>query len=587
MSDSIRWQDQWKTYSRLVRHSRPYAGRLVAALAFGLLYGAANYGLVWAIRGGFRKIFDTPDAPLSVIIAVALLFPFIALVRGISDFASKYLIRWVGNRVVMDIRNRCFEHLMKLSVSFFSRSRTGELISRVTNDTMLVERSVSMVIADVVQEPFTLVAMVIWLFQLDARLSVMSLLLVPLCIIPIRLFGDRVRRYAKQGQERIADLMAILQEAISGIRIVKAFGMENYERDRFAAQNRVFFSRVMRVVKAKTGIEPIIVLLACIGIAMVLVYARWVRMSSEDFIAYAAALFLMYEPIKKLSTVHLVVQESSAAADRIFELLDTEITIRDAPDAVVFRGEVRDIRFDRVTFTYAGTEEPVLRDISFIVNADTRVAIVGGSGVGKTTLVNLIPRFGDVSEGGIMINGADIRKYTIRSLRRCIGMVTQDTILFNDTVANNIAYGSEDASMDMIREAAVRAHAEEFIRELPEGFETVIGEHGVRLSGGQRQRLAIARAMLRNPPIMILDEATSALDTQSERIVQEALDEVMAGRTVFIISHRLSTIIHCDRLLVMEDGRIAEDGTHEGLFAKDGLYRKLYDLQFRTCAGSD
>ncbi len=584
MSRPPAMRDEWRTYARLVRYSRPHMTRLAGAVAAGILYAASQGGLVWAVRGGLKNIFDPAGAPLRVIVLVSLLFPFLGAIRGLSDFASKYLIRWVGSRVVMDIRNESFRHLLRLSVSFFSGSRTGELIARVTNDTMLIERAVSTVIADIVKEPFTLVIMAVSLFVLDWRLSLMSIVLVPMCIIPIRLFGGRIRRYARQGQERVADLTSILQEAITGIRIVKAFGMEDYEEERFRAQNRTFFSRVMRVTRARSGVEPIIVLIACVGISAVLIYAGRSRMEFSQFAAYATALFMMYEPIKKLSNVHLLIQESSAAADRIFELLDREVDVRNRPGAVAFRGPIQSVEFDRVGFAYESA--PVLTDLSFSVGAGTRVAIVGGSGSGKTTLVNLIPRFADVTAGAIRVNGRDLRDYTVESLRRQIGMVTQDTILFNDTVANNIAYGAGGVRPEEIRSAAVGAHADEFIREMPQGYDTVIGEHGVRMSGGQRQRLAIARAMLRNPPILILDEATSALDAQSERIVQAALDELAEGRTVFVISHRLSTVITSDVILVLAGGQVAEQGTHAELMDRDGVYRRLYEIQFVTARES-
>ena len=585
MSSQGSIRNQWKTYARLVRYSRPYASRLAFALLFGLLYAAANGGLVWSVKGSFGKVFNLQGESFAVVIFIAALFPVMGLVRGVSDFASKYFIRWVGNRVVLDIRNESFAHLLTLSVSFFSRSRTGELISRVTNDTMQIERSVSMVIADIVKEPFTLIVMVVTLFVLDPWLSMLSIFLVPLCIIPVRLFGARIRRHARQGQERVADLMSILQEAISGIRIVKAFGMEEYERQRFAAQNKIFFNRTMSVAKARTSVEPIIVFIACLGVALVLVYAKWTAMTVDKFAAYAAAVFMMYEPIKKLSNVHLLIQESSAAADRIFEVLDTEVTVRDQPGAVAFPGRVDGIAFEKVSFAYQ--DALVLRDISFSIPAGTRVAVVGGSGVGKTTLVNLIPRFADVTGGRILINGDDIRRFTLESLRKSIGMVTQDTILFNDTVAKNIAYGSSDAKLDAVREAATRAHAHEFIAEMGGGYDTVIGEHGVRLSGGQRQRLAIARAILRNPPILILDEATSALDTQSERQVQAALDDLMGGRTVFVIAHRLSTIVNCDTILVLAEGQVAEQGPHAQLLEQGGIYRRLDELQFKNPRDTD
>jgi ATP-binding cassette, subfamily B, bacterial MsbA len=582
MKDSSGDKNQWKTYGRLLQYARPYSMRLMAALVCGALFAGSNAGLVWLIRNGFKKIFSM-SIEMNAAILLAVLFPLAGLVRGLADFASRYLIRWVGNRTVMDIRNASFRHILRLSVAFFSNKRTGELISRVTNDTLLIESAVSNVVADVIKEPFSLIAMAGWLVYLDPKLSLISVVLIPVCIIPLRLFGKRIRQYARQGQERVADLMSILQEAITGIRIVKAFGMENYECERFEHQNRVFFGRVMRGVRTKASTEPLIVILACTAIAAVLVYASWTGMKVEDFAAYAVALFMMYEPVKKLGNVHLQIQESSAAADRIFDLLDTPITVTNRPGAVPFHGEVQTLTFDHVGFEYPGV--PVLKDISFSVAAGTRVAVVGGSGAGKTTLVNLVPRFADVSAGRVLVNGTDIRDFTIESLRKHIGMVTQETILFNDTVARNIAYGTSDASLDAVKAAAERAHAHAFISKMPLGYDTVIGEHGVRLSGGQRQRLAIARAILRNPPILILDEATSALDAQSERIVQVALEELITGRTVLVISHRLSTIINADRILVLAHGRVAEQGKHEELLALGGVYKSLYDLQSRDAAG--
>jgi subfamily B ATP-binding cassette protein MsbA len=405
-----------------------------------------------------------------------------------------------------------------------------------------------------------------------------SLVVFPVCLVPIAVFGRRVRRFAREAQERTADVLSILQESLAGARIVKAFGMEHYEIARFAAQTKAVFGRIMRVEKASAIAEPVIVFVATAGIVLVLVYVRSVRMSVENFFAFAAALFMMYEPVKKLSKIHIQIQQSSGAADRIFELLDTPPEIRDAPGALEFADPVREIAFENVSFAYDA--EPVLREITLRVRAGERVAFVGSSGAGKTTLVNLIPRFHDVSAGSLKLNGVDVRRISLRSLRRQIGLVSQETFLFNDTVASNIRYGSEDAPQERVVEAAVRAHAHEFITSLPEGYETVVGERGLRLSGGQCQRLAIARALLRNPPILILDEATSALDTESERVVQAAIEELMMGRTVLAIAHRLSTIASCDRILVLSGGRIVEQGTHQDLLARSGIYRRLYDLQF-------
>jgi len=580
----------WAVYRRLLQFSRPYFPRLGAGLLFGALYAAANGAFIWAIHKGLPIFFGEGAQRLSEtdstrLLLALLAFPAIAAVRGLGDFGSKYLIKWVGNRVVMDLRNALHRRLLDLPIQFFSERRTGELISRVTNDPAQVESAVSSVLGDIVKEPLTLIAMVGSIVWLDPRLALASLILFPLCLVPIVAFGRKIRRNARLAQERIADLSAILQETIVGARIVRAYGMEERERQRFEEQNRTFFGKVMRMARARSSVEPLVVFISGVGVSLVLAYAAWRGMTIGQVMAFAAALVLLYEPVKKLSGLHLQIQQSVAAAERIFALLDTPLTVADRPGAIPFEGPLREIAFDRVSFSYDG-RTPVLREISLTVAAGMRVAIVGRSGSGKTTLVNLLPRFADPDQGSVRFNGRDIREYTLRSLRQAIGVVTQETILFNDTVANNIRYGQPEASMDAVIEAARRAHAHEFILSLPAGYETPIGERGLRLSGGQKQRLAIARAILRNPPLMILDEATSSLDTASERLVQEALDQLMEGRTVFVVAHRLSTVQHCDRILVLEQGRLVEEGRHETLLAAGGLYSQLYRMQFRDLSGN-
>lgn len=566
----------------MIGYARPHMARLIVGGVCGVIFAGSTTGLLVAARDILRNVFQ--NAPLTNVILIALALPILAAGRGVGQFWSEYFMQWVGNKVVMDMRVATFAHLQELSMRYFSRSKTGELISRTINDSMMIERAVSVVLGDLVKEPFVLLGAVGFLFWLDPMLAFASLVLFPICIVPIAIFGRRVRRYARHGQERLAALVSIMQEALMGIRIVKAFGMENYEVARFTEQCQLFFNRIMRVTRDKASIEPLIVFISIIGLALVLLYARWAHMPAEDFITFAIAAMALYEPVKKLSKIHLHIQQTSASADRIFEILDTPVAIKDATDACVLKDRVENLCFDNVQFAYDA--RPVLSDIAFTVAAGERVAIVGGSGAGKTTLVNLIPRFYDVAGGSFLINGVDIRRFTLKSLRAQIGMVTQETILFNDTVAANIAYGHTDASIAKIEQAARRAHAHEFILQMPDGYHTVIGERGVRLSGGQCQRLAIARAILRNPPILILDEATSALDTESERLVQAALDDLMEGRTVFAIAHRLSTVIHCDRIIVLHAGRLVESGKHQELLDRNGMYRRLYDLQFAP-AGDD
>ena len=568
----------WQIYRRLLGYAFRYRGRLLLGLLAGLVYGAANGGLMWVLKGGFDTVFDINKLPLRDVLVFVMLIPVVGLIRGVSEYASKYYVQWVGNRVVLDLRDAMFAHLNRLSLGYFVQSRTGEVISRITNDTTVVQSSVSTVVEDIAKEPMTVVAMMVYILTLDPVLALISLVLFPVCIVPVLMFGRKVRRYARESQQRIADLVSILQENVACVRIIKAFGMEPYEQKRFHDHNRMFFGRIMKVTRARSAIEPIIVFITTLGFGLLLVYVWKVGMTAGEFITFAGAMVMLYTPVKKLSRVHLQIEQAAASAERIFDVLDTAIDVQDQPDAVAFEEPVESITFENVSFSYG--EKPVLQNIQLDVPAGTRVAIVGGSGAGKTTLVSLLPRFYDPASGRVLFNGRDLKSFTLASLRRQIGLVTQDTVLFNDTVANNIAYGTAAASRDDIIAAAKRANAHDFISAMPDGYDSVIGELGARLSGGQRQRLAIARAMLRNPPIMLLDEATSALDTESERLVQSALTELMRDRTVFAIAHRLSTVISSDLIIVMDQGRIVESGRHEELVQRGGLYKKLYDLQF-------
>lgn len=578
----LKLKGEWGTYQRLLAFARPYSGRIAAGILFGVIFGGSTTGALMALRQTLSSVFNPEQFPISAVIAIAALLPLFGLARGLGDYFSTYLLEWVGNRVVLDLRIALFRHLQELSISFYGTSRTGDLISRTTNDTQLVERAVSTVLSDLAKQPFTLIGMIGTLLYLDWKLAVISLVIFPICILPVAMFGRKVRRSAREGQEKMADLVGILEENVTGARIVKAFGMEPHEIARFLERCRAVFSRAMRVTRARASVEPIIVLISLVGFALILLYARWRQMTFSEFFTFGAALVAMYEPVKKLSKIHLSIQQSSAAADRIFELLDQPIHVTERVGARPFTGQVARVTFEGVSFAYE--ERPVLRDVAFEARRGACVALVGSSGSGKTTLVSLLPRFYDATEGRILINGADVRDFTLESLRCQIGLVTQETILFNDTVANNIAYGTPGADRAAIEDAAHRANAHEFIAAMPEGYDTVIGERGNRLSGGQRQRLAIARALLRNAPILILDEATSALDTESERLVQDALDTLMTGRTVFAIAHRLSTIQHADLILVLDQGRIIERGTHRELLAEGGAYKRLYDMQFRDAA---
>ncbi len=587
-------------YLRLLARTKPYRGRLALAVVFGVLFGSSVFGLLFSAKGGMAQVFggaatrlqETADAwinqwyaggmdhdlLMTLVVLGAVLF-CIAL-RGVSFFFSKYLIEWVAQRVVMGLRNDAFTKILHLPMLYFTGSRTGELMSRTLNDTQMIERGITEVISDLVQQPFVLAGAATYLFFIDLRLALVSLSIFPVCILPIAIFGKRVRRHAKAGQERIADLSSIQQEAIGGAAIVKAYGMENHERDRFEKHSLDFFRRQIKIIASKAAVNPLMEFFSVLAACAVLLYSRQARLELSDIILFLGAMVFMYDPVKKLSRVHLTIQQSSAAAERIFAILDTVDTVADHPGAVEFQGPIREIRFEDISFSYAPGKPDVLAGIQLSARSGELIALVGSSGSGKTTLVNLLPRFFDPTAGHVRIDGRDLRAFTLRSLRRQIGLVTQETILFNDTVFANIAYGEPGATRAQVEAAAQKAHAHEFILAMPNGYDTVIAERGLLLSGGQRQRLAIARALLRNPPILILDEATSALDTESERAVQLALNEAMQGRTVFAIAHRLSTIQRADQILVLDQGRIAERGRHQELLERDGIYRRLYHMQF-------
>jgi len=568
----------WSIFWRLMSYAKPYAPRLILGGLFGILFGGSSVSLLPVARKQFGQVFSPESATLWEIAAISMVLLLVVAGRGVGFYLSKYYIEWVGTRVVTDLRIRCFNHLMAQSLGHMGKGRTGDVMSRITSDAMMMQQAVSTVIVDFVQQPFVLIGALGYIFYLDWKLSLAMMVMLPICLVPVTYFGRRVRKFSRQGQAALGDMNALLQESLTGLRIVKAFGMEPYERERFDERANQVFRRLVKISRSRAANDPVMVWLATLGLCGALFYAWWSHMPFNELFVFALAFFVMYEPIKKISRINIQIQQSSSAAERLFEILDAPLDIVNRPDAVTFEEPIREITFDKVSFAY--NDEPVLSDITLSIKAGQVVAVVGASGSGKTTLVSMLPRFFDVQGGALTINGVDVRDMTLESLRRNIGLVTQETILFNDTVANNIRYGQMDATQGQIEHAARRAHAHTFIEKLPLGYETVIGERGSFLSGGEKQRLSIARALLRNPPILILDEATSALDTESERLVQAALDELMADRTVFAIAHRLSTIQHAQRIVVLEQGHIVEEGTHTTLLDDGGIYKYLYDLQF-------
>ena len=591
-------------YRRLLQLVKPYWIELVLAMIFMVLVSlltAAQALLVKpAMDGVFFKKEGIPpfvrdlilklhlgdlllkqDMEMLLLLPIAIILLF--LLKGAFDYGQAYLMNFVGLRVVADIRQKLYDHLQELSLSFFTRTPTGVLISRITNDVNLVQGSVSNAITGLIKDAVTILGLTAVVFYRDWKLGMIAFIVFPIAILPIKEFGKRLRKFSRKGLQRMGSLTAFLHETITGNRIVKAFNMEEYEKRRFAEENERYFKIFLKRVKIRALSHPIMELLGGIGIAIIL----WVggysvargEVTPGTFFSFMTALLMLYAPVRNLNKVNLEVQEGLAAAARIFELLDTEAEVKEEKGAVPLPPFSKKIVFKEVTFKYDSL--PVLKSISFSVSVGEIVAIVGMSGAGKTTLVNLLPRFYDVESGQILIDDFDIRKVTLRSLREQIGLVTQQTILFNDTVRNNIAYGSLQKSDQEIIEAAKAAYAHHFIERFPQGYDTLIGEGGVKLSGGERQRIAIARALLKNAPILILDEATSSLDSDSETEVQMAMDVLMRGRTAFVIAHRLSTIRNAHRIIVLSDGEIVEQGDHESLMALHGEYRRLYDLQFR------
>lgn len=570
--------DDLLVFKRLIEYAKPYKLRLVLGIVFGIIFAFSMVGLLPATREYLERVFE--DATMRDTVIMAIVMIILGATRGLGQFLSFYFIEWVGARVVTDLRIRSFTRLQELSISYFSKSKSGDLISRVSSDAMMVQHAVSTVMKDLVSQPFVFVGALGYIFYLEWRLALAVFVFLPLCLVPVTYFGRRVRRFSRESQRKLGDMVSRLHENIAGMRIVKAFGMEHFEKQRFDKEANNVFGRLMKVAVARSINDPVMVQLSILAICIALLYAKLTGMDMNDLIIFVAAFVILYEPIRKLSRVNLQIQQSSAAAERVFEIIDTQPDVVESPNAVELELPIDSIEFDHVSFAY--DKEEVISDVSLVVEPGQVIAFVGSSGAGKTTLVSLLPRFYDATAGKITINGRDLREYSIASLRRHIGLVSQETILFNDTVANNIGFGRMDASRDEIEQAAKRANADDFIRALPQGYDTNIGERGNMLSGGQCQRLAIARALLRDPPLLILDEATSALDTESERQVQDALDNLMENRTVFAIAHRLSTVQHADSIVVLDRGRLIEQGTHAELFEHNGIYRYLHDLQFRV-----
>ncbi len=569
------------SYRRLLVFVKPYSWRMVFGLICMIVAAAAYLVVPWLIKNVVDEVLQAKDMMMLNLVVAAILLVF--LIRGFATYGQTYTMSYIGQRVIIDIREALFKHLQRLDQAYFDRRKTGVIMSNLTNDVGALQTAIVDNLISFITEGVTLIGSLVSMILLDWKLTLVTLVIVPVVLGIINIFGKRLRLAGHDVQGRIADITSLLQETISGIRVVRSFARESHEVKRFENENQRNFRAVMRATKLTSLLSPMVEFSAAIAVTVILWYGGYSVVtgviSAGSLIAFLIYAINLSNPVKRLSQVYGNIQKAMAAGDRVFAILDTEPTVKEKPNAKPLPEVTGQVEFDHVSFSYDG-EKNAITDLNLNVDPGQIIAIVGPSGAGKTTVANLLPRFYDVTEGALRIDGTDVRDVTFQSLREQIGLVPQDTMLFNATVKDNILYGRLDATDDEVYAAAKAANALEFIDKLPEGMQTMVGERGNSLSGGQRQRIAIARAILKNPKILILDEATSALDTESEKLVQEALERLMKGRTAFVIAHRLSTIKNADRIVVLKQGRIEEFGTHEQLLDRDGLYSHLYSVQF-------
>ena len=571
-----------KNYLRLLAYIKPYKKRLTAAVVCIIMAAGANLYLPWIIKDMIDDVLMSKDMLMLNLIAAGILV--VMFTRGVFYYGQSYLVSYVGQRVIIDVRSVLFRKFQKMPLSYYDKQQTGTVMSYITNDVSAMQSAIVDNLIELVTESSILIGSLAMMIYLDWKLSLLTLMTIPLVGFAMKIFGRKLKRSSTVIQERAAEITSLLQESISAIRVVKSFVRETYEIRRFEEQNWKNFQAAMKNVKLSSLLTPTVEFLAAIAVTFIVWFGGY-EVVNEVITAGELVAFLTYavnlaNPVKRLSRVYAAIQRAMAAADRVFAVMDLDEKIIDVPGAKPLPPIQGQVEFKDITFSYK-EGQPALQHISLKAEPGQMIALVGPSGSGKSTIANLIPRFYDVDSGTISIDGHDIRQVTADSLREQIGLVPQETMLFSTTVMENIRYGRLDATDEEVMEAARAANAEEFIKDLPEGYDTKLGERGLNLSGGQRQRLAIARAILKNPRVLILDEATSALDTESEKIVQDALDKLMVGRTSFVIAHRLSTIFNADQIFVVENGHLREHGTHEELLAAGGLYSNLYNIQFR------
>ncbi len=570
-------------FIRLVRYLKPYRLRLGAAFVCSALVAAFSGAYAWLVKPVLDEIFINKNEALLLVLPLALFA--VAVLKSVFSYGQNYLMNYVGNQVVTDIRQELFGRMIRLPVKYHDSNTSGRLVSRVINDVTLMANAVAGVLKDVFQQGLTFVVMLGVIFYQNWKLGGMSVIVIPLTVVTMMRMGKRLRSLGKSGQEQMGDMASTLQETLAGIRMVKAYGREAAEAERFKESNKAFFGTTMKAIQVSSLGSSHIEVIGVVGVAVIIWYGGSLvihgEMTPGAFFSFLAAMFMVFTPLRRLSGSNNTIQQALAAAERVFGVIDLETEEGTDRGRLVMPPIARSVVYQDVTFLYEGQAIPALTDIDLVIQAGEMVAIVGSSGSGKTTLANLLPRFYDPTAGRVLIDGVDIQSFTLASLRAQIGIVSQDVVLFDDTVLNNIAFGKPHATEAEIVQAAKLAYAHEFVERLPQGYQTMVGEKGVKLSGGERQRLAIARAILRDPPLLILDEATSALDTESERVVQLALSNLMEHRTTLVIAHRLSTIQRADRIVVLDRGAIVEIGTHDELLIQGGHYKRLHALQFQ------